>query len=74
MKAIVKCGRVSFSSLDFEIEGKTVTRYVAYLDRHSDHPKLGPPRTESQTRTSMILRIDFEKKNFETLNTIYDWS
>lgn len=47
--------------------------YVAYFDRLGDHPKLGPPRCESQSRSSMILRIDFEKKEFETLNSIYWW-
>lgn len=66
-KPVVKCGRVSFH----QFRG---LNYVAFLDRLSNHPKLGPPRTESQTRTSLILRIDFEKKRFETLNTIYDWS
>lgn len=66
-KPVVKCGRVSFAQFE-ELQ------YVAFLDRLSHHPKLGNPRTETQTRTSLILRIDFEKKQFETLNTIYDWS
>lgn len=48
-------------------------QYIAYLTRLSDHPKLGPPRCESQTRTSLILRVDFEKKELETLNTVYYW-
>lgn len=70
MKPRVKCGRVSFSHIS-AITDETV--YIAFLDRLTHHPKLGPPRCESQTRTSKILRIDFEKKEFETLNTVYFW-
>ena len=66
MKQRVKCGCVSFMQIG-------AIGWIAYLDRLSDHPKLGPPRTESKTRTSLILRIDFERKEFETLNTIYYW-
>lgn len=45
-------------------------RYCAYVRRYEHHPKLGEPPL-SATRTSLILRIDFEKKEIETLNTIY---
>lgn len=67
VKPRVKCTRVSF----YPTQGM---QYVAMLDRLSDHPKLGSPRAESQMRTSLVLRIDFEKKEFETLNTVYYWS
>jgi hypothetical protein len=63
-KAEVKCGRVSF----FEI---SPGNEIALLDRLSNHPKLGPPRAESQTQTSLIIRKDLTNKRFETLNTIY---
>ena len=63
-KPVVKCGRVSFT--------KMFGREVAFLDRLSDHPKLGPPRCESQTRTSVVLNKDFENRRFETMNTIYE--
>lgn len=66
MKPRVKCGRVSISQYN--------ERYwVAYLDRLGDHPRLGPPRTESQTCTSALVRVDFVKNELETLNTIYWW-
>lgn len=67
MKQRVKAGRVSF------VKWPHSDQYVAYLDRLSDHPKLGPPRAESQTRTSALIRVDFEKKEMETQNTIYWW-
>lgn len=70
MKPRVKCGRVSFHRIPSAAEQMV---YVALLDRLSDHPRLGAPRTESQTRTSVVLRIDFAKREFETLNTIYWW-
>ena len=69
MKAAVKCGRVSFSKIKLN-DGREVE--VAYLDRLSHHPKLGPPRTESQTRTSVVLAKYPEARRFETLNTIYE--
>lgn len=65
-KPRVKCGRVSISRFN-EIY------WIAYLDRLSDHPVLGAPRTESQTRTSALIRADFVKKEIETLNTVYWW-
>lgn len=46
---------------------------VAMVDRLSDHPKLGPPRCESSTRTSILVNVDFVRKEIETLNTIYYW-
>ena len=64
-KPRVKCGRVQITT----IRGIS----VAYLDRLSHHPKLGSPRTESQTRTSRIVRVNRAKKEIETLNTIYWW-
>lgn len=51
-----------------------IFQYVAMVDRLSHHPKLGRPRTESSTRTSLVVRIDFVKKELETLNTIYWWT
>jgi len=65
LKPRVKCARVSLHGAK--------GRQVAYLDRLSDHPKLGRPRTESQTRTSLVLRVDLARKELETLNTIYWW-
>jgi hypothetical protein len=67
MKPRVKCSRVSF------VKWPNTPHYVAYLDRLSDHPRLGEPRTESQMRTSALLRVDFVKKEVETMNTIYWW-
>lgn len=64
-KPVVKCGRVSFHEYLPGVE-------VAFLDRLSFHPKLGWPRTESQTRTSKIINKDLENKRFETLNTMYE--
>jgi len=46
--------------------------YVAYLRRLGRHPVLGKPK-DSFTLTSLILKADFEKKEIETLNTIYYW-
>lgn len=66
MKPRVKAGRINFHMF-------TNMVWYAKLDRLSYHPKLGPPRCESQSQTSQILRIDFEKKEMETLNTIYYW-
>jgi hypothetical protein len=63
-KPVVKCGRVSFA--------KVLGYEVAFLDRLSDHPKLGPPRCESQTRTSIIVNKDLANRRFETMNTIYE--
>lgn len=65
MKARVKCGRVNLSQYG--------EHTIAFLDRLSDHPKLGHPRCESQTRTSLILQINRQEKWLETLNTIYWW-
>jgi hypothetical protein len=66
-KPIVKCARVSF----YTPEGSLYE--VALLDRLSDHPRLGPPRTESQTRTSYIVEKNLNEKWIETRNTIYVW-
>lgn len=65
-KPRVKCARVSITPW---AEGY----WVAHLDRLSEHPKLGAPRCESQTRTSFLIRADFMKKEIETRNTIYWW-
>lgn len=67
MKPTVKCARVSIHKWN------GTKKEVAYLDRLSDHPRLGPPRCESQTRTSLIVRKDIANKTIETLNTIYVW-
>lgn len=45
---------------------------IAYIRRLENHAKLGPP-TMGLTHTSLIVRIDFEKKEIETLNSIYYW-
>lgn len=66
MKPRVKCYFRGLSS----VRGM---QYIAMVGRLSNHPKLGPPRTESTTQTSLVLRIDFVKKELETLNTIYWW-
>lgn len=68
MKARVKCSLRGIQLV--RLEPPTA---VALVDRLSDHPKLGVPRCESSTRTSLILRVDFEKKEMETINTIYWW-
>lgn len=67
MKPRVKCGSVSIRLWNGG------PYWVAYLNRLSDHPSLGPPRAERQSRTSALIRADFEKKELETLNTIYWW-
>ena len=64
-KPVVMCARV--------VLAETPAGRFAFLDRLSDHPRLGPPRTESQTRTSLILKINRRQKWLETLNTIYKW-
>lgn len=46
--------------------------YFATCIRTTSHPSLGQP-TGKMTRTSQVLRIDFELKRFETENTIYMW-
>lgn len=66
MKPRVKCRFRGFMDVG---NGKR----TAWVDRLSDHPKLGPPRTESSTRTSLVIRHDESKKEIETLNTIYWW-
>ena len=64
-KPRVKCDRVSIHEVG--------RGHVALLTRLSDHPKLGPPRAESKTRTSLIVRFSPHKREIETLNTIYYW-
>lgn len=44
-------------------------QYVALVRRWDKHIKLGVPTT-NVTRTSLIVRIDFKKKEIETLNSI----
>lgn len=48
-------------------------KFVALVDRLSDHPKLGSPRVESITRTSLVVRYDKDNNTIETLNTVYWW-
>lgn len=69
MKPTVDCARVTFHKVT-EATSEHIGE-VAYLDILSDHPKLGPPRTESQIRTSLIVKKNLEHGWFETLNTIY---
>lgn len=65
-KPLVKCQNVALHLHDSGV-------YFATLNRTSEHPRLGPC-IESATQTSMVLRVDFEAKWLETLNTVYDWS
>ena len=44
--------------------------YVARLEHHLNHPVLG---SGGRMQTSMVLRVDFERRELETLNTIYWW-
>ena len=45
-------------------------QWVALVRRHEMHERLGPC-DGGLTRTSLIIRIDFLTKEFETLNSIY---
>jgi len=45
---------------------------IAYVIRTSPHPRLGP-ETGGVTVTSQVLNISFQRKFFETLNTVYKW-
>lgn len=48
--------------------------YRAVLRRTSSHPKLGPERSPSvRTVTSRIVRIDWDTRIIETLNTYYEF-
>jgi len=49
-------------------------RYRAHVQRTSEHPLLGKDKKGSVTVTSLIVRIDFEHKMIETLNSVYDYS
>ena len=44
--------------------------FFARLNLKSDHPKLGPVGI---VRTSKLVRVDFERKELETLNTLYEF-
>jgi hypothetical protein len=43
----------------------------ALVIREDDHDKLGPPKDGIVSRTSTLLRVDFENGIIETLNSIY---
>lgn len=43
--------------------------WAARLLLRSKHPTLG---SEAEVRTSKLVRIDFEKGEIETLNTLYE--
>lgn len=45
-------------------------QFTAIVRRLSIHDRLGRP-TGGLTTTSLIVRIDFERKEIETLNSIY---
>ena len=48
--------------------------YRAVLRRTSSHPKLGPERSPTvKTVTSRIVRIDWDSRIIETLNTYYEF-
>jgi len=70
---------VVYCKLDMFVEyGSAGKRdvYVAHITRTSRHPVLGAPTVPPNrtfTRTSQVLNIDFQKKQFETLNTVYRW-
>lgn len=67
-KPTVKC---SLISLEHECAGSPV--YVANVHRTSEHPRLGPDVPGTVTRTSRIVRIDFDHRIIETLNTYYEY-
>lgn len=66
VKMIVECELITF-----EFFSSTVWRGV--VRQTSTHPCLGPPLGGTITYTSQVLNIDFYKKQFETLNTVYLW-
>ena len=67
VKFIVECELEKFELL-------STTGCRAHLTRTTCHPRLGaPPARGHITITSQILNIDFQKKQFETLNTVYRW-
>ena len=60
--------RIDNWSVNRSMNGFTMTGHV------TDHPRINVGEKENQTRfihTSLILRIDFELKEAETLNTTY---
>jgi len=56
-------------------------QFIAYIQRLETHKLLGPPTIVKSkfgdytifTHTSLVLRFDLEKKELETLNSIYYW-
>lgn len=62
------------SLVDFvQYRSDNVNLYVARIYRLERHARLGPPPADRITTTSPILWINFQKKIFETQNSIYRW-
>ena len=56
-------------------------KFIATIQRLENHKRLGPPKVNhsrfgdyhSFTHTSLVLSFDIQKKEMETLNSIYYW-
>lgn len=67
-KPTVACELISLEKVE------SVDAFRAVLRRMSSHPKLGPERSPSvRTVTSRIVRIDWDTRIIETLNTYYEF-
>ena len=65
MKREYHCELIGFHAISKD-------QLVGLVHRLEPHERLGEADL-NYTRTSLILRIDFEKKQIETLNSFYLW-
>lgn len=67
------CELVEFVKVNHDVGGFIGKHgMVAAVIRLEHHDKLGPAGT-GITHTSLVIRIDFARREFETLNSVYMW-
>lgn len=67
-KPTVTCELINLEKVE------SVDAFRAVLRRTSSHPRLGPEHSPSvKTVTSRIVRIDWDTRIIETLNTYYEF-
>lgn len=64
---------VTCELIELQQVGGLIGVYRALMRRTSSHPKLGPDREGTRTYSSRIVRIDFDHRIIETLNTYYEF-
>lgn len=67
VKPTVTCALIRLEQIEGEDEGV----YRAYIYRTSFHPRLGIDMEGQITVTSRVIRVDFDHRIIETLNTYY---